>query len=1471
MAFRNVFVNFSSNAGAFANQMTYAAQATQYLSAAQTRLAISSRKVDMALAQRALAAHRAGAALTDYGAKLALVALKEEELAKQRALAQTRLMSGQSAILGRIAVMAGAGITAGFAAATIAAGRLETRIANIATISDSMRTGIDYVNTAAGQSRQAFESARADVMKWTDAVKSAEGSAIDMREAILDLSTQFPQSAGVLAEALYEITSSGFDGSEALQVLYASAAAATAGLTDAQTAAKGITSVLNAYGRDAYNAAQVSDILFKTVELGVIRFEEISEQLGDFVAYGAAAGVRMEELGAAMATITLAGIPTAQAATSLNRVLQSIVKPSEALSAVFRDLGYASGVDALKGLGGLHKVLEAVQKQTGGSVAETVKLFNEIRAARGVLALTTNDMTNYNRVNGEFSNKNKIAGATLRALREQQKTFEYQLQQLRDTINRVAVSIGERLLPAAKTLVETFKGIFEWFSNLSDGAQKVIGALVGLAGIFLLTWGGMFRLVTMVQQYRIATMGAEAATQAFSLSLGMMSLAAGILAVALTGIAIAFMKNRAARAREQEAIRNHISLLEAEAAGAKGTIDENNRRLLAEKRLTTALKAQNIEVEEAVKQMSGKTRDVDALAESFAKVLINEEKLRNMDDQGRADKIRTYALRMIKDELNGVAGSWDTLRRNNKAFVEDNPEIVEALKTIGIEFRNGGEAAREFRTMQDEANESAKNAPRVIRDYRGEIVGLNEEFFELNDRQQAVADSLGKIADASIALERAAERVQILSGSYTDPGSIFSNLLKDEEEAIRKAAESRAEAENESYQAQINALEETLTERRRMYQDAAKEAKGPLREEVRVLEDQLKNLKDEYQANKASASDFASGSETARVSVQQWTQALREAAERNDAWRANLQWIRGMLVDSFGGLDPAKQGFLKTLSEMGEEGIPLVQGLANMTKEQIDEIVAQHARLAPETAASLEEYTQSLMDLVLEGQQFLDNYQTLLKHGYRDVAQHLGSLGKDGYDLMAEAAAQVAAGQLQVVENLRNILPEHARVSAKSVREAHIAELDRYDEVYQRIFQRKGNISRASLMAEFADITPAEMNKIIRSMSAELQMMGDVTLPLRLSVVDKISVANPFGGSYSYNPNGPATPQAISGGMYLVVGSGGKMLASGGILEDHQAQIAPAGAWRVWAEPETGGEAYIPLAASKRDRSIDIWEKTGKLLGVQFSKFAMGGWAGPKGTHRNWRADGMGTYVHQRVASGMGKGADIAVREIVPVVVDPEATGEWKYGGPDTQGQTYRSIISYLRGTGVPHRVVSTVRPGAITATGKPSYHGKGRAVDFGGPGRYGQRDTPELLAINRAFLPIASRLRELIYSGPGAVEIHNGRPHDYTGITHAMHRDHVHVAMKYGGILRALRNGDTFNGLRSFDRGGVLPPGFTMSHNGTGRPEYVVNGKSPLEKTLAKLERSLSGRSGKTVKVENHFHEKADPIRVGAEIAWRI
>ncbi|WP_297346524.1 hypothetical protein [uncultured Mobiluncus sp.] len=59
--------------------------------------------------------------------------------------------------------------------------------------------------------------------------------------------------------------------------------------------------------------------------------------------------------------------------------------------------------------------------------------------------------------------------------------------------------------------------------------------------------------------------------------------------------------------------------------------------------------------------------------------------------------------------------------------------------------------------------------------------------------------------------------------------------------------------------------------------------------------------------------------------------------------------------------------------------------------------------------------------------------------------------------------------------------------------------------------------------------------------------------------------------------------------------------------ERHVAQIAPAGSYRLWAESETGGEAYIPLSPSKRVRSLNILKNVADKFGYGLSKYADGG------------------------------------------------------------------------------------------------------------------------------------------------------------------------------------------------------------------------------------------------------------------------
>jgi hypothetical protein len=81
--------------------------------------------------------------------------------------------------------------------------------------------------------------------------------------------------------------------------------------------------------------------------------------------------------------------------------------------------------------------------------------------------------------------------------------------------------------------------------------------------------------------------------------------------------------------------------------------------------------------------------------------------------------------------------------------------------------------------------------------------------------------------------------------------------------------------------------------------------------------------------------------------------------------------------------------------------------------------------------------------------------------------------------------------------------------------------------------------------------------------------------------------------------------------------------ANGGMRENHVAQIAQP-TYRMWAEPETGGEAYIPFARSKRIRSRAIAEETVRRLGGDPASI-------------DWFADGGMDFAYSSTGAGANK------------------------------------------------------------------------------------------------------------------------------------------------------------------------------------------------------------------------------------------
>ena len=154
-------------------------------------------------------------------------------------------------------------------------------------------------------------------------------------QGIRRLSVEFGESTDVLAKGLYDLLSASVNPAKALDVLAVATKAAKGGMTDTAVAVDGLTSVLNAFQMSADQAGHVADVMFQTVKRGKLTFPDLAANIGKVAPMARAAGMSMEDMMAAIATMTRQGLSAEEATTRLVNILKAGVMARE-----FREMNY---------------------------------------------------------------------------------------------------------------------------------------------------------------------------------------------------------------------------------------------------------------------------------------------------------------------------------------------------------------------------------------------------------------------------------------------------------------------------------------------------------------------------------------------------------------------------------------------------------------------------------------------------------------------------------------------------------------------------------------------------------------------------------------------------------------------------------------------------------------------------------------------------------------------------------------------------------------------------------------------------------------------------------------------------------------------------------------------------------------------------------------------------------------------------
>ncbi|MEW1658818.1 phage tail tape measure protein [Streptomyces sp. NPDC093707] len=999
----------------------------------------------------------------------------------------------------------------------------------------AMTTGFTVMGAALGGAfvmgvRNAIELEKhmANVMTISKEINATNIS--KFTDQIVELSTQLPQSADQLAEGLYQVVSTGFDGAEAMTILRVAARGAAAGLTTTETSARALLGVLKAYGMDASQASDVMDVMFQTVNYGVVSFEELAQQLGDVVPMAAAAGVKFDDISSAIAAVTLSGIPAAESVTALNMLLTRMMQPTQELSDMIKGFGYESAAAALQ-QDGLYVVMQKVRNATGGSADQLVPLLRDIRAVRAALALSAADGKNYAASYQGISQEVERAGATQKAYAIQMDTTAGQWSQFQNQAQALGIDMARVLLPALQTVGEYLNVLAGAINDLPGPVKSLMGIVIALSAAVLLSKAAFMKFGAQLTVFRTELAAARAGGSALPAVLSGAGIAvAGLTALMAIGVGV-YAAYSASKQKAKAATDELVDALRKErdegehGAGLRTlteqlTNSDDVRKLKdAGVDVTTAIdaitsggaKLKRLREElqqgkDASWEVKGNVYTYDVSFDRAKKVLDKQHKIWSDAVKKENELAANMAVinNKIKSNRKEMLGAWD-LTQDLPTDKNGTPQFTDQMEAMGKTLASIVDPAKAWKAAQDKVAEANRKAGRSADASKASLADYVEELRKQLKAQRDFQKNLGLLA---------AEGRLDLADHFSNLGSDSSPIL---DELVKQLQRGKGKVADE--------LESIISE------------------------------------------------STARA-----TPAFRAGLEKLPAISAKYgKKVAEAWADAAATNDPGK--------------------LARVMRDMAVADMSNAAKKLPKVAsAQLEQGMKLLADVAA-------------KYG-KDASNSLARsfLTGDVEQIRSQLSYMYGADMPIKGPDLSGVVGAFKQAGVQSN-----SEWSGMLSLIVAVAQSKGTAAAAALTTALLSGDMAAVQSQLDGIGASVgRIPGSKTITI--SVNKPAVVTIPFVAKIqatSWDKDGNGIPDMIQAPKRQANGGLLEFYAQGGVRrEDHTAQIAPAGAWRVWAEPETQGEAYIPLAGAKRARSKRILEDVAHRFGGKITYHAEGSLSG---------------------------------------------------------------------------------------------------------------------------------------------------------------------------------------------------------------------------------------------------------------------
>ena len=390
----------------------------------------------------------------------------------------------------------------------------------------------------------------------------------EMREELVQLSNQTGYSLEDLAEAEYQAVSASVDTSKAVAFLSDATKLARGGFTSTTQAVDLLTTVINAYGYQAEDAAYISDVLLRTQNDGKTIIDELAGSMGTVIPTAANYNVSLEQLAAAYATMTKQGVNTSRATTFLNAMFTELEKSSSTISkTLFTKTGKSFA--QLMGEGySLADVLSILYNAVEGDNEQFQRLFGNIRSGKAASALLTDD---FGILNYEVERMADATGQTAHAmevLETPSLKAKRAIQQLKNSGMELGDALINEMYPYFIKVIDGIKKATEWFSSLDDSTKTSIvnfGLMAAAAGPVLKVLGGgittVGKFVKGLGSFSHGLLEVAFKLESVSPALGNFVLQAGLALPTVVGVSAAFVGLAVATESAMEKQREEIAAI----------------------------------------------------------------------------------------------------------------------------------------------------------------------------------------------------------------------------------------------------------------------------------------------------------------------------------------------------------------------------------------------------------------------------------------------------------------------------------------------------------------------------------------------------------------------------------------------------------------------------------------------------------------------------------------------------------------------------------------------------------------------------------------------------------------------------------------------------------------------------------------------------------------------------------------------